>query len=973
MKKRKLLFYCVSILLILSVVLTCVFGALASENTDSSDTTAHELVSTEGFITSKNTNKISNGLYEITIDAYATESVTTKALPTDVVLILDFSLSVSTSGFDDDLKDAVNDFIDGFSDHAKENNLDHQLAVVSFQHSIETAFFHYSEIEYGFTSVLNTSTSTLKNNIDYSFYGRTPTDEGFELAQECFESLPSSRESNKVAILFTDGCPTYSIISSNNENFNELVNFSTTIANKAIDIAHDLKQDGVTIYTIGLMDYADNTIPPESDSQINTFMHLLSSNYKNATSMNSDSSISSLTSPIDQETGQRKNYYVSLNNANASLLSDIFVDIIDDFQSVSEIIDDTAVLYDFVTPYFEIYDAYAYIYDYVGYNEDGERVFENPKYTSSLITISDNVVSVSGFDYVENAATDTVSGGTVEYSGKKLQLVIMIMTKQEFLGGNGVPTNFLGSGVYNADSSTCWSEFEVPTVDVALKTIQSITADEINVYDGQVYEPDELLNNIKAEFNDGSNDIDFNTGELLIDGVISFTVPETLLIAAYDNYKLGYYQTYGIEITDEEFAKVQPNIYNEVKESYNYGLEAWQNEFVDIEDVYLDQYAYSGVFGQWLSDSNYYFNYSMLGYYQPNGAIGINCSIVSKDGTLISNGEDTVAVNVFFPQVAYSDAYVKYGQSLFSFDPTAYFSGEDALWFSGSLEAQNVSVIGEKPTLIYFDSFGCEACGTDDDYFNSCSYNKIYKDTAITFALTSEEFGENSIFSNVTELTSLHIQCTEDEDKLPQDAKMWLHPDDYCELTIQKTGSSSNDTNQSYIFHIINQHDDYEYVGYEDIVNCNGWCYEWVYNSDGSCTIDESIDVVVDNNEYDIYGEYNDNFGYWALDKYGEVRIKEDRRCENDIDMNVVVHGNESVTIILPAGKYTIIEDEDWSWRYDAAKTSQTVTLSSDNPTQTVTFENSRTNSDGISGGTWTVNEFTTDGFVRKPEEEITE
>lgn len=69
-----------------------------------------------------------------------------------------------------------------------------------------------------------------------------------------------------------------------------------------------------------------------------------------------------------------------------------------------------------------------------------------------------------------------------------------------------------------------------------------------------------------------------------------------------------------------------------------------------------------------------------------------------------------------------------------------------------------------------------------------------------------------------------------------------------------------------------------------------------------------------------------------------------------DIDMEVVIVGNNSVTIRdIPVGDYTVTEKTDWSWRYDAVKVNETDAVANGKTaeirggqTTTVPFENSR-------------------------------
>lgn len=170
----------------------------------------------------------------------------------------------------------------------------------------------------------------------------------------------------------------------------------------------------------------------------------------------------------------------------------------------------------------------------------------------------------------------------------------------------------------------------------------------------------------------------------------------------------------------------------------------------------------------------------------------------------------------------------------------------------------------------------------------------------------------------------------------PNDSAPLIHnANGYCKLTIQKTGSDSADVNQSHVFYIRNE----DHAQYED-------------------------------------NEYPQDSECWVIDKYDQTQIREDLRCPNDVDMNVIVHGNESVTVILPAGTYTVMEDDSsyqstyggWSWRYYADASEQEVTLDANTSEATLVFNNERVNDQGLSGGSWLVNEFTGNGLVRKPQ-----
>ena len=78
-----------------------------------------------------------------------------------------------------------------------------------------------------------------------------------------------------------------------------------------------------------------------------------------------------------------------------------------------------------------------------------------------------------------------------------------------------------------------------------------------------------------------------------------------------------------------------------------------------------------------------------------------------------------------------------------------------------------------------------------------------------------------------------------------------------------------------------------------------------------------------------------------------------------NIDIIVSIIANGSVTVSkLPVGKYTVSELTDWSWRYDTALPSREVTLSVNVSSNTVSFNNSRSNDKWLDGNSISTNVF---------------
>lgn len=133
--------------------------------------------------------------------------------------------------------------------------------------------------------------------------GATRADYGLELAGD----ITSGRaDAKKIVVFFTDGKPT---------SYSE---FDSDVANAAVTAAKKMKDGKATVYTIGIFSGADPVADPskKGTSDVNKFMHAVSSNYPDATSYASD------------ELGTRaenSDYYKSATNAEE--LKKVFDDI----------------------------------------------------------------------------------------------------------------------------------------------------------------------------------------------------------------------------------------------------------------------------------------------------------------------------------------------------------------------------------------------------------------------------------------------------------------------------------------------------------------------------------------------------------------------------------------------------------------------------------------------------------------------
>ena len=384
-----------------------------------------------------------NGAYKLTLDAYATGTVsTTDPTPSDIVLVLDVSGSMDeTFGGQTKLvalKNAVNRFIDETADQnakitdtAKKN----RISIVKFagdksdnvgNDTYETGFIftqtnNYSQIVKGLTTVDPAGQNSLQAEVNkLTAAGATSADYGMALAQT---ALQDSTDRNKVVVFFTDGEP-------NHDN-----DFDVKVAAAAINSAKTLKTAGAKIYTIGVMEGADPN--DTTNRNINKYMNAVSSNYPTASATGIKHL---LTSKINITWGGRAegSYYKAASNA--SELANIFDEISTEITSGVEA-DDTSVLTDTISEYFVPSGITA---DADGKVNSGVKVSKvaasgtgaapewgTPEDITSQVTVTLNgkTIEVTGFDYSDKDSLVVQKNGN--WQGYKLQLEFNIAADKE--------------------------------------------------------------------------------------------------------------------------------------------------------------------------------------------------------------------------------------------------------------------------------------------------------------------------------------------------------------------------------------------------------------------------------------------------------------------------------------------------------------------------------------------------------------
>lgn len=242
-------------------------------------------------------NEESDFLTTLSVMSSTSNSTVTVTTPLDIVMVLDASGSMDDpmGGGDstkriDALKSAANSFINTI---AKQNegiegvDRQHRVAIVKFagdktnkvgndQYKKGQFWYNNSQVMKGLTDCSGGNVKVLEDTVaGIKPSGATRADYGLELAGD----ITSGRaDAKKIVVFFTDGKPT---------SFSE---FDSDVAMGAVTAAKKMKDGKATVYTIGIFSGADPADDPskEGTSDVNKFMHAVSSNYPDATSYASD-------------------------------------------------------------------------------------------------------------------------------------------------------------------------------------------------------------------------------------------------------------------------------------------------------------------------------------------------------------------------------------------------------------------------------------------------------------------------------------------------------------------------------------------------------------------------------------------------------------------------------------------------------------------------------------------------------------
>lgn len=361
------------------------------------------------------------------------------------------------------LKDAVSNFVGVVKEKATTDKVNHRIAMVGF--ASESGYGDNTEIlsvdgsnsgsvgvsynsnEYAdakqnafqdtSTDAGNTMLNNAINALDAN--GATRADLGMTMAKDILDvnSLGDDSRRKQLVIMFTDGKPT------------SWDTFDENIANDAIGTSKSLKDQGTTVYTIGVFNGAD----PSSTSDVNKYMNYVSTNYPSAENLKTSGK------------GGNNGYYLAATSADG--LNKIFTSISNTITTPSTTValNENAVMKDILSDDFTLPEGYnagdkITVSTVPGSTEDGNSISWGTESKSKDIkaTIDDNTINVTGFDY----SNEYIAPG---HNGEKLVVTIKgVIPKDSAATGEKVYTNNEASGIYAEGAPEPAAKFPRPQV-----------------------------------------------------------------------------------------------------------------------------------------------------------------------------------------------------------------------------------------------------------------------------------------------------------------------------------------------------------------------------------------------------------------------------------------------------------------------------------------------------------------------------
>lgn len=445
----------------------------------------------ENNLTSSKTAEVvdyENRIYKINLNAETTgREGDVEAQGASVVMVLDASKSMNENISNTNtsklaaLKNAANTFIDTLKSKSPES---------------EIAIIWYSGQEGGSTSITNSGfeqlneqgVSNLKGTISSKNQGSDGTPMGVAL-EKAKDQLSGAHHENKYVVFMPDGLPGYQ---KGNDNWNCMV------ANNAVNNANSIKEPA-TLYTVGVglndagsfnwkLGHSDTTSSDEGHGggwKQNNWGHWY---YQESSGHGSMSGSEFLSKHIATQSSDGKQYAYDTNGLNdlvntfnviAGSIGDLFtvqpkeiVDVIDArFKLTDDGLKDLATNRRLGTGSIKT-------------NNNGSKEIIWTDSTTGLevgkVTIVEQTDGTTKITWTEQAAR-IGNAATENEKDKGWNASFRIQAKDDFIGGNMIPTNGAASGIYLDGGGI--KKFEQPSVNVKLLNL-NIGSKGITVFKG---------------------------------------------------------------------------------------------------------------------------------------------------------------------------------------------------------------------------------------------------------------------------------------------------------------------------------------------------------------------------------------------------------------------------------------------------------------------------------------------------------
>ena len=460
--------------------------------------------------------------------------------------------------------------------------------------------------------------------------GATRTDLGMDMAERILSANPVKQGELRNRVVVV-----FTDGSPTNSN-----GFQKTVANSAITTSERIQDSGATVYTIGVFSGANANEAGQEPSKdlANDFWGNPAYTDKEMTD-----ACNWFMQKLSSNKGKVSNPSFYLSAGDSASLNNIFKQISDQIETggATTTLDSKTVIKDVVSDAFKLpngateKDITLETYKYDG--EDKWTKNAGAMGASATVNAETGEVSVTGFDFKENFVADIKdgSGAVTGHRGNKLVIKFNVTAKDGFLGGNGVPTNE-NAGIYaNKDANKPLFVFDKPDVNVPIKDV-TVNAAEKNVY---------LLSDLTAE--------QIKDGATVKAGNVSL--------------------------------KLNDN---------NFGLESWQNKYVNITPVIKDKDGKT---------------VTSLDDLKVDQAYSLTVTVSPKTGSGEKSGTATAKVNVFTPVLTYKDSAIDLGT-------TPDYAGENyvsTVWKHDGTDSTAVTMVGTAPTLELSYTPAAEAFSVD--------------------------------------------------------------------------------------------------------------------------------------------------------------------------------------------------------------------------------------------------------------------